>query len=137
MITNVKITRTALGYEDHGIFTCFLALQGDNVYGTYGGYALDKYDGKQRVATAEGLQVIMEILKVFEVSSWEELTNMYARCEIRGQDIIRIGNLIKDKWFSFQEFFAKPEATVQEVKSEESEEKVDLEETKEKKSKTK
>lgn len=116
MITNVKITKTALGYEDHGIFTCLLYVEGDSIYSTYGGYALDDYNGKTRAATVEGFQAIIDLMRVFEVRKWEDFTGMYIRCEIEHQTITKIGHLIKDKWFSFKDFFATQKPTPEEIK---------------------
>ena len=41
------------------------------------------------------------------VAKWEDLTGAFIRCEHQGWGgkIIRIGNLIKDKWFSLEAFF--------------------------------
>ena len=103
MDENGKITSTFLGVEDHGIFTIMLTIQGEDWGQGYGGYALS---GKGKFTS---LKVVKEILDVFEVNSWEELKGKY--CRVRRNDafgkIIEIGNLIKNKWFSFDEFFAE------------------------------
>lgn len=41
------------------------------------------------------------------VTKWEDLTGAFIRCEHQGWGgkIIRIGNLIKDRWFSLEAFF--------------------------------
>lgn len=46
---------------------------------------------------------------MFEVNSWEELKGKYCRviCNDAFGKIVEIGNLIKNKWFSFDEFFAE------------------------------
>lgn len=46
-------------------------------------------------------------MKTLEVESWEELKGQYVRVEFEGWDgkILRIGHLMKDKWFSFKEYF--------------------------------
>lgn len=56
---------------------------------------------------AAGMQAIAEILDCVGVAKWEDLTGAFIRCEHQGWGgkIIRIGNLIKDKWFSLEAFF--------------------------------
>lgn len=108
-IENAKITATMLGKEDHGIFTCGLTVEGNGWGCMFGGYALDtpnKEKGK-REATAIGLQAIMELLETLEVDEWEQLKGRYVRVETSGWGgkITKVGHLIKDKWFSFEEVF--------------------------------
>ena len=69
---------------------------------TYGGYALDEYktENKKRKGTSYGMQKIMDILDCLGVSHWEDLKGKYVRCEYKKSgEIIRIGNIIEDKWF--------------------------------------
>lgn len=78
----------------------------------FGGYMLDTYDAEKkcRVGTAQGLEAIMQLMKALEVEKWEDLKGEYIRCEIgrtRGGRITKVGHLIKDQWFSFEEFFNK------------------------------
>ncbi len=70
------ITRTMLGYEDHGIFTAMLTFDFGGSGQGAGGYCLDrpKRDGEsRRMGTAYGLDHIIAILDTVAVSSWEEL----------------------------------------------------------------
>lgn len=110
MIENAKITGTMLGKEDHGIFTCQICVEGGGWGCYYGGWALDTYDkaADKRVGTAVGLSAIMELLDTLEVDEWEQLKGQYVRVETTelGGRITKIGHLLKDKWFSFEEFFA-------------------------------
>ena len=47
------------------------------------------------------MQKIMDILDCLGVSHWEDLKGKYVRCEHKKSgEIIRIGNIIEDKWFS-------------------------------------
>ena len=107
MIENAKITGTMFGKEDHGIFTCAICVEGSCWGCWYGNYALDTFDKEKgkRVATAEGLQSVMELLSTLEVNQWEELEGQYIRVKTEKQKIVAVGHLIKDKWFSFEEFF--------------------------------
>ena len=108
-IENGKITGTMLGREDHGILTFYLFIEFDSGVCSYGGYALDSYNAKagKRIGAAEGMQAIVEILDCVGVTKWEDLTGAFIRCEHQGWGgkIIRIGNLIKHKWFSLVAFF--------------------------------
>ena len=113
IIENGKITGTMLGKEDHGIMTFWLFVEFDSGVCGYGGYALDSYDAqtKKRIGAAAGMQAIAEILDCVGVAKWEDLTGAFIRCEHQGWGgkIIRIGNLIKDKWFSLEAFFKEVE----------------------------
>lgn len=71
-----KVERTTLGYEDHGILTCFLHLS----YGTggaqgAGGYALDEYDKtlERRVGTAYGCEFLIRLMRACGVDEWSKL----------------------------------------------------------------
>lgn len=109
IIENAKIVGTTLGIEDHGIMTFYLHIEFVKSACSFGGYSLDSYDKKvkRRIASAAGLQAIIEILKCVGVSKWEDLVGTYIRCEHQGWGgkILRIGNLIKDQWFSLEDFF--------------------------------
>lgn len=112
IIENARITSTMLGVEDHGIMTCYLFLKFENCNNCgFGGYELDVYDKEEgrRVGTAAGMQMIAEILETVGVKNWEDLLGTYVRCEFEGYGgkITRIGNIIKDKWFSLEDFFAE------------------------------
>ena len=70
-----KVRDVHLGWEDHGIFTCWLDLDyGDSGQGA-GLYALDEWDESQdrRVGTAQGLECIMRLMQVFNVNEWSEI----------------------------------------------------------------
>lgn len=110
MIENMKITGTMLGYEDHSVLTCWLYLEGDGCGVGFGGYALDAYDkakGK-RVALGVGFDAIAEILHTLDLRSWEELPGTFIRANTDGPGgrCSKIGHLMKDRWFSFEDYFA-------------------------------
>src|SRR5215472_18115765 len=102
-IENCKITSTFLGVEDHGIFTCYVTCEGDGWSCGFGGYGLDQWDAaaKIRIGTAYGMKFIMAILSTLELEKWESLKGTHCRVEAEGWGgkIVRIGHLIKDKWF--------------------------------------
>lgn len=111
MIENAEITSTMLGPEDHGIFTCYITVRGDGWGCCFGGYALDYYDKekKERIPCQYGLYAIKGLMDTLEVTKWEDLKGQYVRCESDGWGgkITRIGHLLKNKWFSFDEFINK------------------------------
>lgn len=104
-IENLKIDYATLGFEDHEIFIFSIGLQGDGYHIGYG-YALDTYNGKERVGTQLGCQMIMDLLKTLEINRWEDLKGTYVRAEFENRNkISRIGHLIKNKWFCVNDYF--------------------------------
>lgn len=69
------ITKTTLGYEDHGVFTAYLSCQGDGTGIGVGGYVLDQFDpiAKERIGTEFGMSWIMEVMSTVGVDTWESL----------------------------------------------------------------
>ena len=107
-ILNAKITNTKLGL-DHGCLTAYIFLEGNGWGCGFGGYCLDHWFadiGDHH--SSDGYGVIIELMKTLEVESWEELKDQYIRVETQqgwGGNVIKIGHLIKDKWFSFKDYF--------------------------------
>lgn len=95
-----------LGYEDHGILTCYLHLDYGGSGQGFGGYSLDEpikdEEGKflGRVPTDATGKWVKEILNVVGVEKWEDLKGKYIRVEADFNKIHRIGNLLEDKWFA-------------------------------------
>jgi len=100
-IKNARIQSTMLGYEDHGILTCFLYLEYGGSGQGFGGYALDAYvkEAKERIAGAYGLRFITSVLKVVGVTQWEDLPGKHIRADSDHTKVYRIGNLLRDEWF--------------------------------------
>lgn len=112
-IINAKITGTSLGFEDHGIMTCFVFLEWEGGGVGFGGFGLDEWNDKkkERTGTGTGLDFIKAIMEVVGVEKWEDLEGKYVRvdsggwgCQIKG-----IGNLLKDDWLYPEEFFKEEE----------------------------
>lgn len=119
-ILNGKITYTKLG-EEHGCLTANLVVEGDGWGCGYGGCCLDHWWASiGKYSSKDGYGAIIELMKTFEVESWEDLKGQYVRVEIEGRSgkILRIGHLMKDKWFSFKEYFEAVEAKHNESKFE-------------------
>ena len=108
-VKNALITKTFLGREEHGLFTCYLTVKGDGFGVSLGGYCLDSYDERKgkRVAIHKSLELIDRILEVVGVDNWEELPGKYIRVETEGfgSKVTKMGNLIKDEWLDFDSFF--------------------------------
>lgn len=88
--TIAKIHSAALGWEDHGIFTCMLRLDyGHSAQGA-GGYALDEfvkgpddsYSRGRRWGTAAGMEFIIRLMRACGVNDWSEL---------KGRTILALG----------------------------------------------
>lgn len=109
IVKNAEITSTFLGREEHGILTSYIIVRGEGFSVSIGGYVLDTFDEIQnkRVATSQGFELIDRILKTIGVSSWEDLVGKFIRIETDGPGsrVTKIGNVIKDEWFDFEEFF--------------------------------
>lgn len=94
---NAKITDTMLGYEDHGILTCFLQLEQKASSQGFGGWRLD---APKYALSYLGTFWIKRILEVVGVNEWEKLKGKYVRVD--GEefgDIFGIGHITDDVWF--------------------------------------
>ena len=94
---NAKIKSVSLGYEDHGILTCFLMLEQNGAGQGFGGYRLDA--PKKGDSPLAGFW-IQRLLETVGVAEWKDLVGKYVRVD--GEDfgeIRGIGNIIDDKWF--------------------------------------
>lgn len=114
MIKNAIIESTMLGREDYGVLTFFINIRFDG--GTHcgvGGYCLDEYDpaNETRVYSAKSMEIISKILEVVGVNTWEELPGKYIRFEDDGwgHSIVKIGNIMEDKWLDVEKFFSRGE----------------------------
>lgn len=55
----------------------------------------------------DGYGAIIELMKTVGVESWEELKGKCIRAKFDSPfgKVVAIGNLFKDQWFSFEEYF--------------------------------
>lgn len=104
-IVNAKIESTLLGYEDYGIFTCFLYLDYAGAGQGFGGWTLDEPINDEndnfieRVGVAFGAEFILQILKTLEVDTWEKLPETSIRADKEHSKVHGIGHYLKDNWF--------------------------------------
>ena len=106
-IENAKITNAKI-CEDHGCLTVYIILEGDGWSCGFGGYCLDHWFNKPgEYLSSDGYGALIELMKTFEVWSWEDLIGQYCRVKTEGYggNIVKIGHLLKDKWFSWKEYF--------------------------------
>lgn len=93
-----------LGFEDHGILTCWLYLDYGGSSQGFGGYCL---------GGDYGTDFLKKILNTVQVEEWEDLIGKYIRVKFNdkttgfGSNIEAIGNIIEDKWFSPKELGKK------------------------------
>ena len=102
-----KIISTKLG-EEHGCLTADLIIEGDGWGCGFGGYCLDHwFSDPGKYDSSDGYGAIIELMKTLEVDSWEQLRGQYVRVVSKGwgEKIDKIGHLMKDKWFSFKDYF--------------------------------
>ena len=107
-----KITNISLSMADHGVLTLDITLDGNGWGVVYGGYVLGKgYLGaKEFKGSAEGLEAIMRIMDTIGVDELSKAIGKYVRViffDGWGSRVKKIGNIIEDKWFDYQEFFDK------------------------------
>ena len=114
-IENALITNVDLSMADHGCLTLVMTLEGDGWGAVYGGYCLGKgylgakddfFDG-----SAAGMEYLMRIMDTVGVEKFQDLKGKYVRVAAkgRGSSVKIIGNIIKDKWFDAETFFADKE----------------------------
>jgi hypothetical protein len=107
---NARITKTMFGVEDHGILTFWLQVDYGHSGQGIGGYALDgpiHKDGQfvRRQGSAMGMELMARVLNVVGVPYWEELPGKYIRVRATDSKVQAIGNVIKDEWLDFNNFF--------------------------------
>jgi hypothetical protein len=86
---NAKIDSTHLGYEDHGILTCWLHLSQDGSAQGFGGWSIQPNAGFW----------IKRILDTVGVDSWDKLPGKHVRVDGTHRSIEGIGHIVSDKWF--------------------------------------
>lgn len=109
-LKNAKITDVSLTMGNYGSLTSWLVLNGSGWATSYGGRCLGYgYLGsKEFIGSPNGIEYLMRIMDVTGVESWGDLENKYVRVAMKGwgSSVKIIGNLIDDKWFDSDSFFA-------------------------------
>ena len=102
-IENAIITDTYLGVE-RGYLTARIDLNGSRWCCSFGDYVLGQWDDASENSSGYAAWAISELLKTIGVKSWEQLPDTYVRVKHSGLGgrIVAIGNIMHDKWFSFE-----------------------------------
>lgn len=111
-IENALITNVDLSMADHGCLTLVMTLEGGGWGVVYGGYCLGKgylgadddfFDG-----SAAGMEYLIRIMDTVGVEKFQDLKGKYVRVAAKGlgNSVKIIGNIINDKWFDAETFFA-------------------------------
>ena len=109
-IENLKITSADLSMQDHGCMDMRMVCEGGGIGFCYGGYCLghgylgaDEFDG-----APYAMEYIMRIMDTVGVEKFTGLEGKYIRAAIKGwgDPVKIIGNIIEDKWFDAESFFA-------------------------------
>jgi len=115
-ILNAKITGVSISMADHGCLTFYIILEGSGWGCSFGGYCIASgYLGSNNFVAenGHGLEAMMRIMDTVGVEKWEDLEGKYVRVEFNNsQTINKIGNLLKDKWFSLEEFFSSKQKSL-------------------------
>lgn len=93
---NAYIVDTFLGYEDQGIFTAVLTLQGDGWNQGFGSYSLGEDNAN--------FTFISGVLNTLIIKSWEDVSGKLVRIKRDEQNsITSIGHPVKNIWFTPKE----------------------------------
>jgi hypothetical protein len=114
-IKNARITDVDLSMADHGCLTLAMTLNGGGWGVVYGGYCLGHgYLGADDgffSGSAAGMEYLIRIMDTVGVDRFQNLKGKYVRVATKGWgDTVKIiGNIIEDKWFDVETFFADKE----------------------------
>src|SRR5437773_1686917 len=110
MIQNAKIRSVSLGFEDHGILTCWLNLDYGGSAQGFGGYGFSHRPNNKHIGAADLADYILAILTTLDVESWEKLPGKSVRVKKAdgcNSPITAIGHYLEDKWFDPQSVVGK------------------------------
>lgn len=111
-IENARITDVDLSMADHGCLTLAMTLSGEGWGVVYGGYCLGHgylgADDNFFSGSAAGMEYLIRIMDTVGVDRFQNLKGKYVRVATKGRGgmVKIIGNIIEDKWFDAETFFA-------------------------------
>ena len=112
-LENALIKNVSLSSTDYCCLTLNMDLEGGGWLCSYGGYCLGKiypnsYEKDTYKGSATGMEAIMRIMDVVGVSRLEDMQGKYIRVATKGwgSTIKIIGNIVSDRWFDYETFFA-------------------------------
>jgi len=103
-IFNATITDTMLGYNS-GVLMSNLFINFNGLQATFGGVRLDDVaqnsDGSRMIVPHALCGFwLSRILEVVGVARWEELNGQYIRVMVENNQVVGIGNIVLEKWFT-------------------------------------
>lgn len=104
---NAEIEDVSLNFKNYASLTLQLDLKGDHWCCSFGGYKLGHgYLGaKEFKGSSKGLEAIMRIMDTVGVEDLSDLKGKNIRVMFVKLQIYAIGNIIKDEWFTYDNFF--------------------------------
>jgi len=94
--------------ENYGCLTLQLLVEGNGWGVGLGGFVIGKgyLDAKEFEGYAKGTEEIMRVMDTVGVEKFTDLVGSYVRVEVGGlgDRVTKFGNIIKEKWFDFNEF---------------------------------
>jgi hypothetical protein len=111
-IENALIESVDLSMADHGCLTLAMTLKGSSWGVVYGGYCLGKgylgADDDFFAGSAAGMEYLIRIMDTVGVERFQNLKGKYVRVATKGwgSAVKIVGNIIEDKWFDAETFFA-------------------------------
>lgn len=106
----MTVTRTFLGYEDHGFLTFNLTCLSDDGGGIgLGNYSMDTpmrdADGAvTRIPTPYGMMMLIEVMRVVRADSWEEVTGKKVLALFEGDRCVGVADPMTGEAVVFAEF---------------------------------
>lgn len=99
LIKNGVISDVAIGFDDKGILTGYVVIEYDGAKQAFGGNSLEGQNA------AIWLHGVLEVVGVVQIS---QLVNRPVRVEADNVKIHRLGNFLKDAWFTMDPIDAAP-----------------------------
>jgi hypothetical protein len=116
IIRNMQIRDAKLGYycEDCRVLTFAIYLKGDIAAGSnicFGNKVLEGSNQERTKIMSCPIGIIGELLDAIGVYDWGKLPETYVRAEFSNEDwdaeIIKIGHILKETWFSIDEYLKR------------------------------
>lgn len=109
-IEKTQIESVRLTMADHGVLTSDSTLNGRGWGAFHGGYVLGKghLGSKDFEGYGSGMEAIMRIMDTVGVEEYGQMKGKYVRIATKGlgSSVRIIGNILDDKWFDYESFFA-------------------------------
>jgi len=98
-VENGRIKKAFLGFEDHGILTCSLQIEGEHWEQSFGSYCTGASISREPTSVL-GWEIIRRILLTLDVDEWGNLPGTVLRLKREKGLIVAIGHIFKNQWFN-------------------------------------